>query len=125
MSESLFDVAGDQRVRAAVAELRRVPGWPADPVKDEEYVRELQRQFPALALVEEIQAWAAWMLGHETKKKVRHHVRFRNWCTQSVRFRSRSRPGTGGGAGSPVGRVGAAPQGVDAFGSESGRVDRW
>jgi hypothetical protein len=124
MGESLFEIDGDEQVREVMAELHLVPGWPVDPVQDEMFVREMQRQFPALALVDEIRAYAAWMLDHKTKKKVRHHARFRNWCAQAVRFGRRTdRPVRS--PGTQVGRVGAAPEGIDAHGTVSGRIEKW
>lgn len=106
MGDALFD----DPVDPILAELWRVPGWPKDPAKDEAFVRELLRQYPTIDLVSEIRKWAAWMLDHDSKGKVRHRARFHEWCRRAVEWR----PGRLGGSRA---RFGVTSDAADAPGA--------
>lgn len=120
MQEPLFD-SGDV-VDAAMLELQKTPGWPFDPSKDRLLLNDLRDSYPQLDLIEEIRAWRAWMLDHETKKKVKPRARLRTWCSKAIEFRrGGGRPSSGsGGGGSPQ-----APEPPSAFGTGPVRLDDW
>lgn len=101
--ESLF---GADRYDGYVELLHAVPGWPADEVKDRMLVQQLLKQYPQMDLAGEISKWAAWMLDHESRKKVRHRARFANWCGNADRW---SREGHRGRHGSGRTSTGGTP----------------
>ena len=92
MSEALFDV--EDPVQPMLTELWKFPGWPVDEMADRTLLRDLCEQFPTLDLIEEIRKWRAWMLDHESKKKVRPRARLRRWCVTAVEIAARR--GVGG-----------------------------
>jgi hypothetical protein len=118
--ESLF---GDDRIDRIVALLHAQPGWPADLVKDRQLVALLVTQYPGINLADEIVKWRAWMLDHESRKKVNHRARFTNWCSKAS-SRPRTVPGqrrsAAAGRGGGGSSSGGAPSPAGSFGGRSG-----
>jgi hypothetical protein len=87
VTEGLFLLGGEDPLDAVVEELRKLPGWPADDVRDREFVAELARKYPGMVLSEEAYAWRTWMLDHKQKKEVKPRARFVTWVRNSADFR--------------------------------------
>lgn len=81
-------LGGPDMLDQVVAELRKYPGWPADDVKDRQFVAELQAKYPQTVLLDEAYQWRAWMLDHDQKKEVKPRARFVRWVVNAAAFRS-------------------------------------
>lgn len=98
-----------------VGELRKLPGWPADDVKDREFVAELLQRHPGVDLASEAYQWRVWMADHQQKKEVKPRARFVRWVVNSATFRSERQT-----ARKDRGRPSrTAPAGREQFGDES------
>ena len=66
MDDALFGVPED----GVLKQLWRVPGWPKDVTKDEQFVRDLVVEFAGLNLVEEARRWHVWMVEKQPEGRV-------------------------------------------------------
>lgn len=112
MTEALF---GPDPLDEVVAELRRVPGWPADDRRDREFVAELQQKYPGVSLKDEAFHWKTWMEDNKPKKEVKPRARFLTWVRNSATFRSEREAGRK----NRTHQSRTAPARAEQFGTES------
>ncbi|QOP66219.1 hypothetical protein SEA_DANIELLEIGNACE_79 [Arthrobacter phage DanielleIgnace] len=79
-------LGGEDPIDEIVAELRKQPGWPADDVKDRQFVADLMKKYPQINLSEEAFKWRAWMMDHNQKKEVKPRARFLRWIGNATAF---------------------------------------
>lgn len=117
-------LGGPDAIDQVVDELRKYESWPADPVKDRQFVAELQGKYPNVVLLDEAYQWRMWMLDHDQKKEVKPRARFVRWVVNAATFRSEREAARKNRKG--PGRSRTAPAGREQFGEDSSTsLARW
>ena len=75
--------------------LHGLEDWPVDLGKDVEFLTRMMELYPAVNVYEEAVGYSAWLSEHQSKKKVKHRARFRNWLRNADRWADR-KPGISG-----------------------------
>jgi hypothetical protein len=81
-------LGGEDALDQVVTELRKYEGWPADDVRDRQFVAELKQKYPHIVLLDEAYQWRTWMLDHNQKREVKPRARFVRWVVNAATFRS-------------------------------------
>lgn len=108
-------LGGEDPLDKIVAELRQYEAWPADDVKDRQFVADLQKRYPGVDLGNEAFQWRMWMQDHTQKKEVKPRARFTRWIANSLAFGSERRAGSQ----NRKNQSRTAPARAEQFGSES------
>lgn len=65
--------------QTALDELQKVPGYPFDPDKDLEFIRELTKDFPNVDPVTEVKRWRTYKKDKPLQPKSKPRLQLRNW----------------------------------------------